>query len=173
MNIGIIYYSQTGNTERVAQAIAKELENHNPKIMKATEVDQSSLGAFGLVFLGSGVYGISVGKPLQVIARKIETLPEKVALFFTHASTDPVMHADAFKRVEKALIKKGATIVGKFDCLGETARLPQSTRTEMAAELSAEEQEAARAAEELLRGRPNEHDLQAAQEFARKIIDSL
>ena len=67
MKILNLYYSSTGNTEKVAQRIAATAEKlgHEIDTVKIAGDQDLDLLKYDLVFLGSGVYQWLPGKPLQ------------------------------------------------------------------------------------------------------------
>jgi flavodoxin len=84
MNIRVLYHSTTGNTKKVAEAIAKSLGVKAEPIRSAAPVSDADV-----LFLGDGVYGGTVHKETRQF---IETLtPEKVkkaAVFSTYGGQD-------------------------------------------------------------------------------------
>jgi flavodoxin I len=109
MKFQVIYFSKTGNTKKVAEAIASELG------VKAEDVDTTKLNEDALVFLGSGNYG---GKPAKNIMKLIEENTCKsrnFALFGTSGSGKGI----EVQEMEKALKIKEACIKGKFFCKGK------------------------------------------------------
>jgi len=74
MNVLNLYFSSTGNTEKVALKVrdtVKEL-GHNVETVKITDgnIDVDVL-KFDFVFVGSGVYGQLPGKPMIELHRKL------------------------------------------------------------------------------------------------------
>ena len=74
MNVLNLYYSSTGNTEKVAlriQDTVKEL-GHDVETVKVTsgDIDVDVL-KFDIVFAGSGVYGQLPGRPLIELHRRL------------------------------------------------------------------------------------------------------
>jgi len=67
MNTLNLYYSSTGNTEKVAGRIDQALKElgHNHDSINAGEKTEVDLLEYDLVFVGSGVYAWLPGKPLQ------------------------------------------------------------------------------------------------------------
>ncbi len=67
MKILNLYYSSTGNTEKVATRIAETAANlgHGVDTVKLAGVADVDLLPYDLVFLGSGVYQWLPGKPVQ------------------------------------------------------------------------------------------------------------
>lgn len=109
MDFQIIYFSKTGKTKKVAEAIASELD------IEAEEVKYTKLKDNAIIFLGSGCYG---GKPAKNMINFIEENDFKsknVALFGTSGSGEGV----EIRILEEILNKKGAKIKGKFSCKGQ------------------------------------------------------
>jgi flavodoxin I len=109
MEFQVIYFSKTGNTKKVAEAIASELG------VKAEDVNDAKLNEDALVFLGSGCYG---GKPAEIMTKFIEDSNFKsrtVVLFGTSASGKGM----EVKEMENVLNTKEACITGKFFCKGK------------------------------------------------------
>ena len=109
MDFQVIYFSKTGHTKKVAEAIASELD------IIVEDVKNAKLNDECLVFLGSGCYG---SKPSKIITKFIEDNNFKsrnVALFGTSGSGKGI----ECKEMENLLITKGASIKGKFFCKGK------------------------------------------------------
>ena len=70
MKFLITYYSQNGNTEKVAQSIYEGCEGQEVEIKPIKEVNPSTLDDYDLVFLGSGIYASRVNKSLKNIINK-------------------------------------------------------------------------------------------------------
>ncbi|HMF29779.1 MAG TPA: flavodoxin family protein, partial [Candidatus Lokiarchaeia archaeon] len=85
MKILICYHSQTGNTEKVARAMAEALEGEDVTVLPARKVKPDSIGDYDLALLGSGVYGAQVGEPTRKLVKKATAFPPRCALFWTHA----------------------------------------------------------------------------------------
>jgi flavodoxin len=74
MNVLNLYFSSTGNTEKVALRIEKTVQElgHNVETSKITRNDiQVDILRYDLVFAGSGVYGQLPGKPLMELFRRL------------------------------------------------------------------------------------------------------
>jgi flavodoxin len=74
MNVLNLYFTSTGNTEKVAlqiQDTVREL-GHNVKTVKVTSGDMNvDVLKFDFVFVGSGVYGQLPGEPMIELHRKL------------------------------------------------------------------------------------------------------
>lgn len=106
----VIYYSKTGNTKKVAEAIAAELgvEAENVKAKKELAKDS-------FVFLGSGCYASKPGKKLGEFIKRNDFKGRQVALFGTSGAGIGL----EVKAVEELLKPAGAIIKGSFYCKGK------------------------------------------------------
>ena len=170
MKILITYFSQTGNTEKVAQSIYEGCEGKEVEIKPIKEVDPSTLSDYELVFLGSGIYASRVNKSLADFIDAAKELPPKFAFFNTHASKTP--YQDGFKVVKKKIGEK-SEIVAEFDCCGDNIGVPEAMRNAMLEKLPPEKRKEAEEHQQWLKGRPNAEDLEKAKEFAKSLILKL
>ncbi len=105
----VVYYSLSGNTKKVAEAIAAELE------VKAEDVKTKEwLTKGSFVFLGSGCYASKPGKELQKFIAKNDFKGRQVALFGTSAGGK----GDEVRVMEELLKWEGSLIKGSFYCKG-------------------------------------------------------
>jgi len=107
MKIEIVYYSKTGNTKKVADAMASTL-GIEAKNLKGDVVIKD----FDMIFLGSGVYG---NKPSKKLVEFIDFLRDvrgkKAAIFGTYGDNlEPV------KSIIPALEERGMEIIGSWGC---------------------------------------------------------
>ena len=107
MKVEVVYCSKTGNTEKVARAIASVFDVEAKNLKKEITVKD-----FDLLFAGSGVYG---GKPGKQVVEFIDILKDvkgkKVALFGTYGeSLEPI------ESLGTNLEKKGMKIIGSWGC---------------------------------------------------------
>ncbi|HTY90130.1 MAG TPA: flavodoxin family protein [Methanocella sp.] len=104
----VIYYSMTGNTKKMASAVAEELG------VKALSVKETGLPEDGTLFIGSGCYGDKPGEDMAKFIAANDFTGRKVALFGTSG-------AGAGKEVSamaEALKNKGASILGSYHSKG-------------------------------------------------------
>ena len=168
MKILITYFSNTGNTEKVANAIKEGLEGHDVEIKKVDDTNSESLKDYDLVFLGSGIYAGNITKAILDLLKNADALPPKFALFCTHASPD--FYQNGFKMVKNQIAAANSEVIGEWDCMGENIGLPKDMQMKMMANLPPEKQEQAKKHMESLKGRPNTEDLEEAKAFAALII---
>lgn len=168
MRIMITYFSQTGNTEKVAKAIKEALIEHDVDCKPVKETDSSEISDYDLLILGSGIYAGKVHKSVLDLIRKAEALPPKVALFSTHASVTGYQHG--FKVVQKKIESIDSEIIAEWDCRGENLGLPKEMIQKRLASLPPEERKKAEEDQAQLKGRPNAEDLENAKKFAKSLI---
>ena len=161
MKILICYHTVTGNTEKVAKSINQGLKDQDVTLILAKDMEPSNLSEFDVIFLGSGVYAASVGKYVKNLIKKADTIPLKFVLFHTHASDKA---EKCFYRVEKQLTEKGASILGKFECYGDT--YPKQDVLETMTE--EEKRNYLR-----IKDHPNAEDLENAEKFAEDLLKKL
>ncbi len=170
LKILITYYSQTGNTEKIAQSIYKGCEGKEVEIKPIKEVDPSTLGDYELVFLGSGIYASRVNKSLADLIDAATELPPKFVFFNTHASRVP--YQDGFRVVKEKMGEK-SEIINEFDCCGDNIGVPEAIRNSMLEKLPPEKRKEAEEHQQWLKGRPNAEDLENAKKFAHSVIQKL
>jgi flavodoxin len=166
MKILICYHSQSGNTERIARAMASALESEDVTIMPAADVDPASMGDYELAVLGSGVYSAEVGDSIKKLVKKAAPLPSRLAFFTTHSNPDPNMWKNAFKKIRKAVEEAGSTIVSEFECRGENTVISP----EMLLNLFQGNQEMVDTYFDWALGCPTEEDEENARAFAQSLI---
>jgi flavodoxin len=110
----LILYSSThhGNTEKIAQVMAKELAADLVNIDKKPEIPDSD--KYDLIGFGSGIYAFMHSMDLINLAKQMELTGKKVFIFSTSAFGKTVFH----NSLKKILINKGADLVGEFSCMG-------------------------------------------------------
>lgn len=152
----VAYYSRTGNTKKVAEAIYTALPD--TKTIKPIEEVQAT-DEYSLVFVGFPVHSHSV--PFKV-EKFLRSLPKgkKVALFSTHGSlTGSHLSREAIEHA--VVVASQAKIVSTFSCRGKVSSeaaevLSRSPEHEAWAEMAAS-----------ARIHPSERDLEEARAFAR------
>lgn len=109
MKAQVIYFSKTGNTKKLAEAIASEIG------VKAVDVKSLEKLEKTIIFMGSGSYGKKPGKEMMDFMEKNDFKGFKAALFGTSGSGK----GDEVAIMEKTLLAKGASVKGKFFCKGK------------------------------------------------------
>jgi len=106
----VIYYSLTGNTRKVAEAIATELG-----VAAENVKTKDTLAEDSFVFLGAGLYGPLRGWGLKRFIESNDFHGRKVALFGTSGAGQ----GKELGALEELVTAKGAEIAGRFFCSGE------------------------------------------------------
>ncbi|MHA2282417.1 MAG: flavodoxin family protein [Promethearchaeota archaeon] len=170
MKILVTYFSQTGNTEKIAQSICEGCKGEDVEIKPIKEVDPSILSDYNVVFLGSGIYASRVNKSLAALLDAATELPPKFVFFCTHASKNA--YQDGFK-VVKEKIAQSSQIIDEFECCGDNIGIPEAMRKSMLERLPEDKRKEAEEHQQWLKGKPNEEDLQNARNFAQSVIKKL
>jgi len=116
MKVLVTYFSQTGNTEKLARAIYDGIEDHVTKEICSIE-DIKDVDDYDLIFCGFPVHSSSVPGKAELFIKKI---PEgkNLAFFATHGSLRGGQLAVTAFHYCICLAAK-AKIVGTFGCRGE------------------------------------------------------
>jgi flavodoxin len=131
----VVYYSLTGKTHVVAEALAKELgadlrrvedvEKHQATfwfivkngfaarrgVESAIKPIDTSFQGYDRVFVGSPVWGWSPSTPINAFIAKADFTGKEVVLFMTMGGDDA---AGAIKKMGERIEKKGGKIAGSF-----------------------------------------------------------
>jgi flavodoxin len=134
--IAVFVDSRGGNTRKVADAIAGELGVRVGALTSPLPADGKVL------FLGSGTYGSAPGIEMMKFVTDNVFSGRRVALFGTSMSDAGAQKMIA--AMEDALTRKGAIVLGKYQCKGKFLVFN--------------------------RGRPGTEDLENAKTFAREMI---
>jgi len=160
MKILVAYYSQTGNTLKVAEAIFSAIRHSQKTLLPVEQVDDP--GSYDLIFCGFPVQHHSI--PAQA-THFLQSIPpgKQIALFATHGS---------LRGGEKAVsafytalsLASGRTILGTFGCRGQVPFALLDDWMEKPQERSwAMEAQSAN-------GHPDTADLEDAQSFAETML---
>ncbi len=135
MKVAVRYYTKTGNTKRLAEAIARAIGVEALPISTpvATQVD--------VLFLGNSYYAFSIDPEVRDFVRTLDK--SKVGRIVNFGSA--AMLNSTYKKVKAEADKAGIPMDEReFHCKGEFKGIHK--------------------------GRPNQDDLEAAAQFARKIM---
>ena len=155
----VAYFTRTGNTRLVAEAIFEVLPAD--KDIKPM-AEAGDLAPYGLIFAGFPVQTHSVPFPAETF---LKSLPagKKVALFSTHGSVTGSRLSREALEYASTLVGQ-AKLVGTFSCRGKVslqalAELMKSPEHEAWADMAAS-----------AATHPDAHDLEDARAFARWIM---
>ena len=179
MKILITYYSETGNTKMIAEAIHAITSQNNDSVLKDfKDLKVEELDNYDLVFLGSACHHADLAPP---VLRFVETIPEspkfKLAGFVTHSTYPPEgsdSHAEMFeqwgskcsKTYEKLQTEKNIDYKGYFRCMGVPSKPIEGF---IHNEIITDKDEWIEYLEEIVK-HPNEIDVENAKKFAKDIL---
>jgi len=122
MKILVAFYSETGNTEKIARAIYEEAsKGHEAHLKKITEVTAESLNDYDLVFLGSACHSTDLAAPVKKILDDLPRSPKfKLAGFFTHATLSP---EDKFNRAREQFDRWASRCIVSFEKISKEKQI--------------------------------------------------
>jgi len=153
MDTNVIYFSQTGNTRKVAKAMAEVFkdEGHRARTVSYKKIRHADFTETDLIGVGAPCFESQAPSNVKEYLWDLPALDGKKAFVFATSGGGP---GRVLYDLAKPLIKKGADVVGGFLCRG-TCFYPVPC----------------------LKGRfperPDEQDLQKAKEFAVSLLDHL
>jgi len=160
MKVLVAYLSETGNTEKLAQAVFDAVEASHKEILPVKEV--SEFEGYDVVFIGFPVQAHSVPGKAQAFAKNLPK-GQKVAYFATHGSMrGGELAITAF--YDALNLVKDSVVLGTFGCRGRVKQKIIDALMEKA-EHRAWAQEAQSAA-----GHPDEADLEDGREWTQRMI---
>ncbi len=145
----IVFCSQTGNTRRVADAMAEPL---NAEVLLIDQLKDHQLRGRPLIGLGSGVYWLRLARPIVDLAARLPAA-SRVFIFSTSAwgpGWGPFYQGDLAKKLDQ----RGIEIVDRWHGPGQD-RNPLFKWMGIS------------------KGRPNAEDIQKARAFARALRRTL
>ncbi|MCE7740926.1 MAG: hypothetical protein GOP50_00580 [Candidatus Heimdallarchaeota archaeon] len=180
MKILVTYFSQTGNTKQIAEAIHEVTSQSNDSFLRDfNEITVSELDDYDLVFLGSACHHANLAPP---VLKFIETMPSspnfKLAGFVTHATYPPEgseYHAEMFekwgslcaKTYEKLQNEKNIDYKGYFRCMGIPSKPIEQFINQ---QIIPDEEEWAEYIAVIVK-HPDVSDIENAKKFAKEILD--
>jgi flavodoxin/ferredoxin len=117
MNTKIVYFSQTGNTKKVAEAIARGIKLSGKEVHLERLQDASAEWLRDADLIGIGTPVFYYKQPFNVtdFLTGLDGLEGKYAFFFI---TEGGHQANTLLRMTKILKKKGITSIDTFSCFG-------------------------------------------------------
>lgn len=147
----VIYFSQTGNTKKIAEAIHKGITSAGFQcdIAKLKDVSPEKLVKYDLIGLGSPVFTYREPYNVRLFVERMPSLEGKQSFMFcTHAT---VLGA-YFNSLGSALAKRKLTNIGTYDCYASVLLQPMPVPY-------------------FTDGHPDDVDLQEATDFGKEMAD--
>jgi flavodoxin len=160
----VAYFSQTGQTKKVADAIFESIEG-DKEMKELSEVE--GLEGYDLCFIGFPIIAFGPAKDGKEFLEQ-HAAGRKVALFITHAApVDQEGVGDWLDKCKEATAS--AELVGFFDCQGELSEAIANALLKSDNPMMKSFGE--RRPETV--GQPDEACLQRARDFAREVLGKL
>ncbi len=160
MKVLVTYFSETGNTEKVAKAVFEAVESSEKNILPVKEVTE--VGGYDVIFVGFPVHSHNVPAKVEAFAKKLPD-GQKVAYFATHGSMrGGELAVTAFYHALN--IAKNAVVLGTFGCRGKVKQKIIDGLME-----KIEHQGWAKEAQGAV-GHPDQADLEDARDWAKSMI---
>ena len=180
LKILVAFFSQTGNTEKVARAIFEEVSSkeHNAQLKKVNEITPDILDEYDLVFLGTATHDADLAQPVKNLLQGISPSPGfKLAGFATHSAPTPEGGGKdeeyyqtwaskcpaSFNEVSQ---EKQIDFLGYFSCMGA----PSPPIGEFIHNTIITDEDEWEEYMKEVGERPDEEDLQKAREFAWQVL---
>jgi flavodoxin len=179
MRILIGFYSETGNTEKVAKAIFEEVsKQHKAELKKVDKIIPNTMNDYDVDFLGSPCHSSDLAKPVKKILTALPSSPRfKLVGFFTHSTHT----AEGNERQQKLFrrwasncitsfqeisAEKKIDFMGYFNCQGAPS---PPIKKFINREIVTSPDEWKEYSEEVMK-HPTPEDLQKARKFAKEIM---
>ena len=151
MDVLITYFSQTGNTERIAEAIRKVIteSDNNCKLVRIRDFKKENVENFELIGIGTPTFFYREPVNVHNFIKKLNKQDGKHCfLFCTHGS----MIGNTFYYMNEELKRKGFLAIGTFDTYASSSIqfYPQPMHTE---------------------GHPDDIEIKEAEQFGKKICE--
>ena len=170
LRILVAYYSDSGNTEKIARAIYEEVSVGNQaQLKKIKDVKTEDFSDYDVVFVGGPCQVNDLASPVKKLLNLVPVSPKfKLAGFFTHMSPSGAKGSyerciDSFEKIRK---EKKIDFKGYYECQGKpTPQVEQFVRKSMNVPEDVFKKGMAEA-----KNHPSAEDLKKAKEFARGIV---
>jgi flavodoxin len=170
MKVLVTYFSQSGNTEKIAKAICEQAAKAgDADLKKLEELTPDMAAEYDCIFMGSPLHAGSLAAPVKEFLGTLKaTSGQQMAGFITHmAPAYPEQDMDAFAEPMKTACKeKAIEYRGCFDCQGFLA---ESMHEPVQKKLGLDDEKWAGMVKQMT-GRPNQEDVDNAKAFARKLF---
>jgi len=170
MKILILYFSQTGNTGRIARAIRDELSSGHEVIMKSIEESPvPPVSDFDFLFIGSPCHAGTLAGPIKAFLSELQYGPRyQAAGFVTHASPayNRADYENCMSYFTSVFEKKKIRYHGSYECQGN---LTQQLHEFLKKSRNIPDDEWDRMVAEM-KNHPDDDDEARAKQFARGVL---
>ena len=178
----VLYYSKTGNTKKIAEAIHSSLSTkHSSKLVSVKEYSKEDIDDYDILYVGAPCHDASLAKPIIAFLNSLSSDHSfKLAGFYTHSTTPPEgseRNKQLFndwaglchKVFDKITKEKKIDFLGDFHCQGKASFLIEK----FIHFKIIKEKEEWHATKKEMRLHPTQSDLDNAKEFALNILENI
>jgi flavodoxin/ferredoxin len=117
----VLYFSQTGNTKKVAEAIQRGIKSAagHCDLLRLQDAEIRNLSGYDLIGLGGPVFVFKPSVNLSIFMSRMTPLRGKPCFLFATHGGHPGNFMPAATRI---LERQGLEVVGAFDCDGDVTR---------------------------------------------------
>lgn len=170
MKILVTYFSQSGNTAKIAKAIHEEAGKTAEADLKTLdELTVEMVAEYDFIFMGSPIHSASLADPVKKYLTLLKgSVGQQMAGFVTHMTiTYPKQDIETFADPMKSACKeKGIEYKGCFDCQGF---LTENMHEPVQKMLKTDDKKWAELVQQMT-GRPNQEDVNAAKAFTKELL---
>ena len=170
MKVLVTYFSQSGNTEKIAKAICEQAaQNHEADLKALSDIKPEAAANYDVIFLGSPLHSGALAKSVQECLQVIPATPgQKLAGFITHfAPAYPEQDMAGFAQpIKTTCEEKGMEYMGCFDCQGFLA---ESLHEAVQKKLNQSDEQWSGMVKQMT-GHPDKTDEDNAGAFVRKVL---
>ena len=173
MKILVTYFSQTGNTRQIAEAIqAESAQSNETNLTPVDKVAAERLDDYNLLFIGTPIHVRGLAATVKNLLEALPDNPDyKIAGFITHASSAYSKEGfeSGIQQFDDICKKKGIAYLGCFDCQGRLT--PEIHDMVQKAQNIPDDEWAEKMAE--CNKHPNTEDVENARQFVRDILSRV
>lgn len=149
MNIALVYFSQTGNTKKVAQSMAEAFleRGHSVNIMPWKDARIIDITECDVLGIGAPCFESQAPVPIKTFVSQLPSLKGKLSFVFATCGGAP---GRVLYDLSRGLRKRKAKVIAGFTCHGEVRHPAPCLKGR-------------------LLDRPNDEDLEDARVFARAV----
>jgi len=153
MNITIIYFSQTGNTQKVTDVLVEVLleKGHDVKAIPMKKATPDDIGAADILGIGTPCFSSQAPTPVKEFLKELPVLDSRRAFVFATSGGAP---GRVLYDLTRLLKDKGAAVIGGFLTRGKLSHPAPCLVGRMP-------------------DRPNENDLTEVRRFASALAEHL
>jgi len=179
MKVLIVYYSESGQTEKIAEIFHKVIsKKHESVLKKLSELKIKTLTDYDLVCIGSPCHSSDLARPIKKFLSKLPENPKfKMIGFFTHScytkEDDEKLYEEwvgkCIPTFTDTANKKNIEFLGHFNCM---AAATPAIEKFIHRKIITDDDEW-KTYLPLLRMKPDDQDLDNARNFVGKIMEKL